>query len=48
MALDGLDLAVYASVYPVSLILCLLRPEVRDQFPEFRAGFAPIIGGESK
>ncbi len=48
MALGGLDLAVYASVFPVSVVLCLLRPEVRDHFHEFRAGFAPIIGGEPK
>ena len=47
MVLAGLDLAVYASVFPVSMVLCLLRPEVRDHFPEFRAGFAPIVGGES-
>jgi hypothetical protein len=47
MALSGLDLAVYASVFPVSLVLCLLRPDVRDQFPEFRMGFGPIVGGKS-
>jgi hypothetical protein len=47
-ALGGFDLAVYASVFPVSLVLCLLRPEVRDHFPEYRAGFAPIVGGQSK
>jgi len=46
MALSGFDLAVYASVFPVLLVLCLLRPEVRDHFPEFRSGFAPIINGE--
>ncbi len=47
-ALGGFDLAVYASVFPVSLVLCLTRPEIRDQFPEFRSGFAPIVGGEPK
>ena len=47
MALGGLDLAVYASVFPVSVVLCLMRPEVRDHFPEFRTGFAPIVGSES-
>jgi hypothetical protein len=47
-ALGGFDLSVYASVFPVSLVLCLTRPEVRDQFPEFRTGFAPIVSGESR
>jgi hypothetical protein len=48
MALGGFDRLVYASVYPVSLILCLIWPEVRDHFPEFRTGFAPILTRESK
>jgi hypothetical protein len=43
MALNRLDIFVYASVYPVVLVLCLMRPEVRDQFPEFRGGFAPVM-----
>jgi hypothetical protein len=47
IALGGFDLAVYASVFPVLLALCLLRPEIRDHFPEFRSGFAPIMGDES-
>ena len=42
-ALSLIDVAVYASVFPVLLVLCLARPEVRDQFPEFRAGFTPIL-----
>jgi hypothetical protein len=48
MALDGFDLAIYSSVFPVSLVLCLTRPEVRDHFPECRVGFAPILGGERR
>jgi hypothetical protein len=48
MALSGIDLAVYTSVFPVLMVLCLARPEVRDQFPEFRAGFTPIIDGDQK
>jgi hypothetical protein len=43
-ALGTLDLAVYASVFPIFVVLCLTHPAVRDQFPEFRAGFAPIVG----
>jgi hypothetical protein len=46
-ALGGFDFALYASVFPALLVLCLLRPEVRDHFPEFRPGFAPIVSGES-
>lgn len=48
LALGNFDLLLYASVYPVSLILCLTRPEVRDQFAEFRTGFAPILDADGR
>ena len=41
-ALGSLDQFVYASVYPIILLLCLRRPEIRDYRPKLR-GFAPII-----
>jgi hypothetical protein len=41
------DPAVYACVNAVTLILCLRRPELTDQFPEARRGFAPVIRDES-
>jgi hypothetical protein len=47
MALGQFDLSVYSGVFPVSVVLCLARPEVRDHFPEFRSGFAPILSSES-
>jgi hypothetical protein len=47
LAAGRLDLAVYSSVFSVSIILCLTRREVRDEFPEFRAGFTPVFKGEA-
>jgi hypothetical protein len=47
-SISALDIAVYASVFPVSLVLCLARREMRDHFPEFRTGFSPILGGEQE
>jgi hypothetical protein len=41
-ALGQLDLAVWASVFPAFVYLCLGRPEVRDTFPEFHHGFTPV------
>jgi hypothetical protein len=43
VAVGSFDLLVYASVYPALLVLCLMRREIRDRFPEFRTGFAPIL-----
>jgi hypothetical protein len=42
-AVSQLDLVIYASVFPAFVLLSLGRPEVRDTFPEFRPGFAPVI-----
>lgn len=43
LALRDLDPLVYASVYPVSLVLYLTRADVRGQSPESRTGFAPVM-----
>lgn len=31
------------SIYPLLLLLCLMRPEFRDQFTDVRRGFSPML-----
>jgi hypothetical protein len=38
-----LDPVISGSLYAFALVLCLRRPELRDQFPEMRRGFAPVF-----
>lgn len=39
---SGLDVRIHASVFPLSVVLVLTRPEIRDQFPEFRRRFEVV------
>jgi hypothetical protein len=41
-----LNMAVYQSVFPVILILCLRRPELADTFPDPHRGFPPLFEPE--
>jgi hypothetical protein len=37
---------IYSSVFAAALALCLMRPEIRDYFPESGRGFAPVFKDE--
>jgi hypothetical protein len=42
-ALGTFDLLIYSSVYPIALVVCLTRTEIRDNFSELGRGFSPIV-----
>jgi hypothetical protein len=46
VAAGTLDSTIYGSVFPVLVILFLMRPEMKANYPDIQSGFTPVLKHE--